>query len=151
MSTKCEQFANGVFPDVAEAAAVLLTAQSKYKDQFIGIRILGHFLCDFWKNRQNVSIGGVQPHRRLILEINSCNATLGATATPQEKADAYLRLSELGLWYRNHLMRVCEWVRFVRLLLLTARQSDRMAAHTDSISLRAPFSPVTGCRPERYS
>ncbi|KAJ7076528.1 hypothetical protein C8R44DRAFT_993028 [Mycena epipterygia] len=90
----------------AETAAVVQTSQSKYKDALVGIRVLGHFLCDFWKNRYNPSIGGLRPYCRLISEINSCEATTGPTASPQEKAAGYQRLSNLGLWYRNHLMRV---------------------------------------------
>ncbi|KAJ7687039.1 hypothetical protein B0H17DRAFT_1302369 [Mycena rosella] len=90
----------------AETAAVVQTSQSKYKDALVGIRVLGHFLCDFWKNRHNLSIGGLRPYCQLICEINSCEATTGPTASPQEKAAGYQRLSDLGLWYRNHLMRV---------------------------------------------
>ncbi|KAJ7431386.1 hypothetical protein FB451DRAFT_1573850 [Mycena latifolia] len=90
----------------AEAWADVQTSHSKYKDALVGIRILGHFLCDFWKNRHNLSIGGLGPYRQLIWQINSCDAQPMVTASPQENGAGYQRLSDLGLWYRNHLMRV---------------------------------------------
>ncbi|KAJ7441534.1 hypothetical protein FB451DRAFT_1569194 [Mycena latifolia] len=90
----------------AETWADVQTSHSKYKDALVGIRILGHFLCDFWKNRQNLSIGGLNPYRQLIWQINSCDAQPMVTASPQENGAGYQRLSDLGLWYRNHLMRV---------------------------------------------
>ena len=75
--------------------------KAKYNDPLIGIRLLGFFLKDFWDHAHDGYLGS-NPYARMVTEITSC------LNKPDDKA-AYDALVELGLRYRNHLLRVCEW------------------------------------------
>ena len=74
--------------------------KAKYNDPLIGIRLLGFFLMDFWDHARDGYLGSA-PYARMVKEIISCNMGPGDNAT-------YDALVELGLRYRNYLLRVCE-------------------------------------------
>ena len=74
--------------------------QAKYNDPLIGIRLLGFFLKDFWDHAHDGYLGSL-PYARMVREIVSC------LNKPDNKS-IYDALVELGLRYRNYLLRVCE-------------------------------------------
>ena len=74
--------------------------KAKYNDPLIGIRLLGFFLKDFWDHAHDGYLGS-NPYTRMVTEITSC------LNKPDDKA-TYYALVELGLRYRNYLLRVCE-------------------------------------------
>ena len=74
--------------------------KAKYNDPLIGIRLLGFFLKDFWDHAHDGYLGS-NPYTRMVTEITSC------LNNPDDKA-TYDALVELGLRYRNYLLRVCE-------------------------------------------
>ncbi len=90
-----------------KAAEYTGPAAPKYKDKLIGVRILGFFLKDFWERRTFSLV----PYRRLIKEIISCYPTenMVAGTSDAEEAAHSGKVANLGLAYRNHLMRVCEY------------------------------------------
>ncbi|KAJ7825913.1 hypothetical protein B0H14DRAFT_3725706 [Mycena olivaceomarginata] len=65
---------------------------AKYNDRLIGIRVLGFFLLDLWQHSQHSF--GLIPYKQVIKQIASCLSIPGCT------------LQTLGLYYRNHLIRV---------------------------------------------
>ncbi|KAJ6597188.1 hypothetical protein DFH09DRAFT_904366 [Mycena vulgaris] len=79
-----------------EAAKTNATKAPKYNDNLIGARVLGFFLRDFWLHQSHAF--GIIPYRRLTQEIAS------ALAGAPEADNA--TISKLGLYYRNHLIRV---------------------------------------------
>jgi hypothetical protein len=99
-------------PDGVSAWNLLLAAEdaalkrdsrpAKYLDELVGVRVLGFFLLDFYKH-SNVHQIGLIPYKRLLREIISCFAVSVTDDEAQMKA-----VFDLGLSYRNHLMRVCE-------------------------------------------
>ncbi|KAF5359877.1 hypothetical protein D9756_003616 [Leucocoprinus leucothites] len=70
--------------------------KAKYNDPVIGIRILGFFLKDF---RAHTLGYGSAPYARLCREITSC-------FNKSDDKAIYDALVELGLRYRNYLLRV---------------------------------------------
>ena len=74
--------------------------KAKYNDPLIVIRLLGFFLKDFWDRAHDGYLGS-NPYARMVTEITSCLNKPGDKAT-------YDALVELGLRYRNCLLRVCE-------------------------------------------
>jgi len=72
----------------------------KYKNELIGVRLLGFFLLDFYKHSNVVEIGLI-PYKRILLEIKSCFKSVTANDEANFKA-----VFDLGLCYRNHLFRV---------------------------------------------
>ncbi|KAF8161717.1 hypothetical protein K438DRAFT_1942237 [Mycena galopus ATCC 62051] len=73
-------------------------------DNLIGVRVLG---LDFWQNQSHSF--GLVPYHRLSQEIWSCLSLSIPGTIIGSQAEALLRnakLYELGLFYRNHLMRV---------------------------------------------
>ncbi|KAG6815615.1 hypothetical protein H0H87_012925 [Tephrocybe sp. NHM501043] len=70
---------------------------ARYKNPLVGIRVLGFLLMDLYG--KSSPILGQGPYRRLCKEGSSC--------LREESGDkASVALQELGLHYRNHLMRV---------------------------------------------
>ncbi|KAJ7054442.1 hypothetical protein C8F01DRAFT_1221382 [Mycena amicta] len=83
----------------AESAALSnpITGAAKYNDPLIGVRVLGFLLQDLWQHHADVF--GLIPYNRLCREIELCLSNPGAQAQNT-------KIYELGLFYRNHLMRV---------------------------------------------
>ena len=73
---------------------------AKYNDPLIGIRLLGFFVKDFWDHTHDGYLGSA-PYARIVTEIASCLSKPDGEAT-------YDALVQLGLRYRNYLLRVCE-------------------------------------------
>ena len=73
--------------------------KAKYNDPLIGIRLLGFLLRDFWDHARDGYLGSI-PYARMVTEITSY--------LDQPDEGIYDALVELGLRYRNHLLRVCE-------------------------------------------
>ncbi|KAJ7222987.1 hypothetical protein B0H12DRAFT_1150813 [Mycena haematopus] len=73
------------------------TPGPKYHDNLVGARVLGFLLLDFWRHQSHSF--GLIPYKRLLAEISSC---LGLGTDKKVHAAIY----ELGLFYRNHLLRV---------------------------------------------
>jgi hypothetical protein len=99
-------------PDGVSAWNLLLAAEeaalkqgpkpAKYLDKLVAVRVLGFFLLDFYKHC-NVYPTGLIPYKRLLREVISCYA---AAATGDEAP--IQAVFNLGLSYRNHLLRVCK-------------------------------------------
>lgn len=83
----------------AEEKASVSQKGPKYQDELIGARVLGFFLLDFWERPDTLQIA----YQRLLLEVTSC---IELSQTDSEAV--FQRLFDLGLMYRNHLLRVCE-------------------------------------------
>jgi hypothetical protein len=99
--------------------------KAKYNDPLIGIRLLGFFLKDFWDHAHDGYLGS-NPYTRMVTEITSC------LNKPDDKA-TYYALVELGLRYRNYLLRVCEL-------------HDYLARHS-KFTKQLPVRSNTGGRP----
>ena len=76
---------------------------SKYLDELVGVRVLGFFLLDFYKHSNVHQKIGLIPYKRLLRQVTSCFAV---SVTDDE--DTFKAVFDLGLSYRNHLMRVSE-------------------------------------------
>ena len=85
-----------------EAALKTDTRPAKYRDELVGVRVLGFFLLDFYKHSNYHRIGLI-PYKRLVWEVLSC---FKVSVTDNEAV--FKAVFKLGLSYRNHLMRVCE-------------------------------------------
>jgi hypothetical protein len=88
--------------DAEDAALKKDPRPAKYLDELVGVRVLGFFLLDFY-NHSDVHQIGLIPYKRLLREIISC---FSVSVTDDEAL--YKAVFDLGLSYRNHLMRVCE-------------------------------------------
>ena len=87
----------------AEDAALKKDSRpAKYMDELVGVRVLGFFLLDFYKHSEAHKFGLI-PYKRLLWEVISCFAVSVTDDEAPIKA-----VFDLGLRYRNHLMRVCE-------------------------------------------
>ena len=75
--------------------------EAKYKDDLIGVRVVGGFLLDFHKHAHIIETGHT-PYNRVLLEIKSCFKSV----TDDEAC--FKAVFKLGLDYRNNLIRVCE-------------------------------------------
>ncbi|KAJ6597187.1 hypothetical protein DFH09DRAFT_1023840 [Mycena vulgaris] len=84
----------------AEKEALANRLHAKYNDDLIGARVLGFFVLDFWERRHHSL--GIVPYKCLILEINCALST----KEREEPMTQHKIIYELGLFYRNHLMRV---------------------------------------------
>ena len=82
-----------------DAALKKDTRPAKYRDELVGVRF---FLLDFYKHSNYHEIGLI-PYKYLVREVISCFAV---SVTDDEAI--FKAVFELGLSYRNHLMRVCE-------------------------------------------
>jgi len=83
-----------------DAALKKDTRPAKYRDELVGVRVLGFFLLDFYKHSNYHQIGLI-PYKRLVREVLSCFAV---SVTDNEAV--FKAVFELGLSYRNHLIRV---------------------------------------------
>ncbi|KAJ6611586.1 hypothetical protein B0H10DRAFT_1882583 [Mycena sp. CBHHK59/15] len=82
------------------------TQNSQLKTLLVGVRVVGHFLSEFWKARGNLLIGGSRPYHNLLKQIKSCEALPSSTASRKELVACYEKISELGIHYQKHLIRV---------------------------------------------
>jgi len=73
------------------------TPGPKYNDNLIGARVMGFLLLDLWRHQSHSF--GLIPYKRLLTEISSC-----LRSGTEEKVHA--AIYDLGLFYRNHLLRV---------------------------------------------
>ncbi|KAH9930257.1 uncharacterized protein B0H18DRAFT_1116953 [Fomitopsis serialis] len=92
----------------AERAALKVAPtkpDAKYNDSLIGIRVLGFLVQDLWQHSQHSF--GVIPYKEIIKQIASCLSIPGHTVGSEEEAEAqHEKLQALGLYYRNHIIRV---------------------------------------------
>ncbi|KAJ7723332.1 hypothetical protein DFH07DRAFT_946545 [Mycena maculata] len=87
----------------AERAMTEETPNSQLKTLLVGVRVVGHFLSEFWKARGSLLIGGSKPYHK---QIKSCEALPSSTASRQELVACYEKISAFGIHYQKHLMRV---------------------------------------------
>ncbi|KAJ6493515.1 hypothetical protein C8R47DRAFT_408766 [Mycena vitilis] len=90
----------------AEEVMTLEVRSSRLKSLLVGVRVVGHFLVQFWAARANHITGGANPYRTFINQIVACEALVPITAPHAEKVKCYTRVSDLGIHYQKHLMRV---------------------------------------------
>ncbi|KAJ7505181.1 hypothetical protein B0H11DRAFT_2220654 [Mycena galericulata] len=90
----------------AERIMIEESRASQLKSLLVGVRVVGHFLCEFWKAQGNSLIGGRGPYDTLLKEIQSCGASSSSPASRQELVASYTKISDLGIHYQKHLMRV---------------------------------------------
>ena len=83
----------------AEEKALVSEKGPKYQDKLISARVLGFFLLDFWERPDTLKIA----YQCLLLEVTTC---IELSQTDSEAVFQWL--FDLGLMYRNHLLRVCE-------------------------------------------
>ncbi|CAK5282377.1 unnamed protein product [Mycena citricolor] len=99
-----------LWPNILSAEQAALEAaptksSAKYNNSLIGIRFLGFLLQDLWQHNQHSF--GLTPYQRLIKEIASCLSISGQIPASEEEAEAqHGQLQNLGLFYRNHLIRI---------------------------------------------
>ena len=74
---------------------------SKYRNELVGVRILGFFLLDFYKHSYHQI--GLIPYQRLLKEVISC-----FRVSVNDNEAIFMAIYQLGLSYRNHLIRACE-------------------------------------------
>ena len=85
-----------------DAALERVTRPANYLDELVGVRVLGFFLLDFYKH-SNVHQFGLIPYKRLLREVLSC-----FTVSLTDDEATFEAVFDLGLSYRDHLMRVCK-------------------------------------------
>ncbi|KAJ7939376.1 hypothetical protein B0H13DRAFT_1941134 [Mycena leptocephala] len=90
----------------AERVMTQETQNSQLKTLLVGVRVVGHFLSEFWKARGNLLIGGHRPYHTFLKQIKSCEAVPSSTASRKELVACYEKISDLGIHYQKHLMRV---------------------------------------------
>lgn len=91
-----------------EAASQERHKAGKYKDHLIAVRVLGFFLIDFFHHSTNHGFFMIA-YKRLLLEVKSCFRVSGDPMDEsQYNAAKHAKIFDLGLMYRNHLMRVCK-------------------------------------------
>ena len=82
-----------------DAALKKDTRPAKYRDELVGVRVSGFFLLDFYQHSNYHRIGLI-PYKRLVLEV------IFSFAISETDDEAIFKaVFELGLIYRNHLMR----------------------------------------------
>ncbi|KAJ7085640.1 hypothetical protein B0H15DRAFT_845780 [Mycena belliarum] len=89
----------------AEQVMIQESQTSQFKSRLVGIRVVGHFLCEFWKARENLLVGGLKPYQTLLKQIKSCQALPSSTASQEELVACYTAISDLGIHYQKHLIR----------------------------------------------
>jgi hypothetical protein len=92
----------------AEKSALLnapTTAGAKYNDNLIGVRVLGFMLQDLWQHSQHSF--GLIPYKRLLKEITSCSSPTHIVGSQEDTDAQHDAIYKLGLFHRNHLIRVC--------------------------------------------
>lgn len=90
----------------AEEAAIRETP-TKYQDHLIAVRVLGFFMVDFYDYSATHGLF-MTPFKRLLSEVESCFGAPVIGGESQFDAAQHAKVFELGLSYRNHLMRACE-------------------------------------------
>ncbi|KAJ7190506.1 hypothetical protein GGX14DRAFT_382091 [Mycena pura] len=90
----------------AEEVMIQESHASQLKTLLVGVRIVGHFLCELWKARGDSLTGGWRPYYTLIKHIKSCDALPPSTASGKELLAYYTKISDLGIHYQKHLIRV---------------------------------------------
>ena len=90
-----------------EAALKFDTKPAKYMDELVGVRVLGYFLLDFYKH-SNVHQFGLISYKRLLREVILCFAV-----SVNDNEATFKAVFDLGLSYRNHLIRVCEYLTLI--------------------------------------
>ncbi|KAF8206225.1 hypothetical protein K438DRAFT_2088522 [Mycena galopus ATCC 62051] len=90
----------------AEQVMIQETENSQLKTLLAGVRVVGHFLSEFWKARGNYLTGGSSPYHTLLKQIKSYQALPSSTASRTEIVACCETISELGIHYQKHLMRV---------------------------------------------
>ncbi|KAK7021198.1 hypothetical protein R3P38DRAFT_3543321 [Favolaschia claudopus] len=89
----------------AAAADVAPKFHSKYNNNLIAVRVLGFLLQDFWQH--NAQSFGLIPYHRLCQEITSSLRIPDVVVGSEDEAKKQNNnMYELGLLYRNHIMRV---------------------------------------------
>jgi hypothetical protein len=100
---------DAALPEATKAGAPKAGTQKiyqKYTDNLIGARVVGSLLQDLWKH-QGDSFGLI-PYKCLVRDISLCFSVSGVGVGTEAEAQAhYTAIYNLGLFYRNHLMRVC--------------------------------------------
>ncbi|KAJ7194424.1 hypothetical protein GGX14DRAFT_678980 [Mycena pura] len=80
-------------------------SRSTTRARLIGIRVLGFLLQDMWQHQRHSF--GLIPYKALIKQITPCLSIDGVVVGSKEEAQArHAKLQNLGLYFRNHLMRV---------------------------------------------
>ena len=75
------------------------TRPAKYRDDLVGVRVLGFFILDFYQHPRI----GLIPYHRLVREVLSC-----FRKSVKDDEAVFKAVFKLGLSYRNNLIRVCE-------------------------------------------
>ena len=88
-----------------EAALKIDTRSAKYMDELVGVRVVGFFLLDFYKHSNRF---GLIAYKRLLREVISC-----FRVSVSDNEAIYKAIFDLGLSYRNHLIRVCEYLTLI--------------------------------------
>ncbi|KAF7355638.1 hypothetical protein MSAN_01481300 [Mycena sanguinolenta] len=102
--------AEGVWKILLAAEQVMIeeNQNSELKILLVGVRVVGHFLAEFWKARGNILIGGSRPYNNLLEEIRSCEALPSSTVSRRELVERYEKISNLGIHYQKRLIRLCD-------------------------------------------
>ena len=87
----------------AERTALALSANApvaRYNDLLVSARVIGFFILDFKRNRDNISFAD-HAHLKLVQQVQSCWA-------PSAGEDECLKkVIDLGSHLQNHLIRAC--------------------------------------------
>ena len=108
---KVDHEGKSIWPYILEAEqAALKVAPAKpgpkYNDPLIGIRVLGFLLQDLWLHDKHSF--GLIPYKNLIKHVTSGLSIPGYAVGSKEESQAQSKkLQDMGLYYRNHLIRVC--------------------------------------------
>ncbi|KAG6812968.1 hypothetical protein H0H92_015087 [Tricholoma furcatifolium] len=104
---------------------------SVYQNPLVGIRVLGFLFMDLYgKSADPLGIG---PYHRLRKEILSCQFKPEKPTESRSSEEMSIALQDLGLHYRNHLMRV-----------FRTNTGWRSASSSDSDVSRPSFDAVKG-------
>jgi hypothetical protein len=142
---KLDHDGQSLWPNIlsAEQAALKVAPTkpgAKYNDPLIGIRVLGFLLQDLWQHSEHSF--GLIPYKEVTKHIASCLSIPGHTVGGEEEAEAqHRKLQALGLYYRNHLVRVCSssthsllgykltFLQFVRMVARSPNAPTILPAH----------------------
>ena len=133
VDVKLDHEGRSIWPYILEAERAALKVAStkpgpKYNDPLIGIRVLGFLLQDLWLHDKHSF--NLIPYKNLIKHITLGLSMSGHAVGSEEESHARSKkLQDMGLYYRNHLIRVCS--SYIHRLLgcnLTFLQSGPMEA-----------------------
>lgn len=108
---KLDHEGRSIWPYILEAERAALKVAStkpgpKYNDPLIGIRVLGFLLQDLWLHDKHSF--NLIPYKNLIKHITLGLSISGHAVGSEEESQARSKkLQDMGLYYRNHLIRVC--------------------------------------------